>query len=156
MDRNGAHFKNTVSSIKKRLSGWGEPVVIQLPLFKCGENFGTKDGTGNKFEGVIDLVNLEIVTFNSPSGSVVKRLPINENDCVYQEAINERSAMIEKLGEYDEIILDQFLNAELDATKIDSSALKESLRKCTINGAAVPILCGASFRNMGVQPILVI
>lgn len=156
MDRDGAHFRNTVASMKTRLVGWGEMIVIQLPLFNnLSGNHGTRDGCGGKIDGVVDLVTMEALTFAAPTGSVVTRTAILPNSEIYSEILDERSKMIESLGELDEDILQRFVDADLDASKISVADLKQCLRAKTISGAVVPILCGASFRNMGVQPVLV-
>jgi elongation factor G len=154
MDRNGADFRNTVNSMKRRLGGWGIPIVIHLPLFSTNEGFSTRDGTGAEFVGLVDLVTLETLMFAQPTGSVITRTPITSDSLIYENVLTERAVMIETLGELDDIILELFLKEDLNPATIKSHDLKISLRKCTIDGSAVPVLCGAAFRNIGVQPIL--
>jgi elongation factor G len=157
MDREGAHFRNTLRAMEKRLLGWGRMVVIQLPFFRnyLG-TLSTSDGSGARIEGVLDIVSMEKVEFAAPTGSVVTRTPLDPNSNIYEDALAERAVLIESLGELDEGILAAFLDVDLDPARVSVSDLKKCIRNCTVSGKAVPVLCGAAFKNLGVQPVLVL
>ncbi|KAI8907169.1 P-loop containing nucleoside triphosphate hydrolase protein [Gorgonomyces haynaldii] len=150
MDRQGASFVNTIASMR-RLTGWGSPIPIQLPLFKA-QTLTTKDNSGGQLVGVIDLVSMQHLDFSEhPTGRIVKRAPIPE--IVLEQAQKARADMIEQLAELDDTILEHFLESG-DAASIPMDLIQKALRKTTIEGSAVPVLCGAAFRNLGVQPVL--
>jgi len=72
---------------------------------------------------------------------------------MYEEMLKCREAMVETLGELDESVIDEFLETE-DYSKVSTALLKSSIRKLTIAGEITPILCGSSFKNIGVQPLM--
>ncbi|MDY7018498.1 MAG: elongation factor G [Chloroflexota bacterium] len=135
MDRMGADFYYTISTIKKRLRGL--PLLIQLPL-----------GSENLFQGVIDLVEQKALVF--PYG--IDTMPIEEP--VPRNALDivktYRQELIEKLAENDERIMSMYLE-EKDIT---ISELKAAIRRLTVSNKVVPVLCGSTLRGKGVQPLL--
>jgi elongation factor G len=153
LDREGVSFHNTISTIEKRLKGWGVPVICQLPVFRENDIYSTKDAHGGIFHSIIDLINMEQLDWSKDAtGSVITRSEIDS--ALLEIAKNKRIELIEKLGDLDEYIIEKFMEADGDHSKITSRDIKEALRKTTCNGTAVPVFCGASFKNIGVQPVL--
>ncbi|KAF3910855.1 hypothetical protein ABW20_dc0106020 [Dactylellina cionopaga] len=149
MDRQGAVFANTVRDIAARLNVW--PAVTQIPLpAHVDENFG----------GVVDLVHMNVTTWKTETegrGMVLSKLEDLKEKYpeVYEEAVKARTALVEILAEWDEIILQKFIETE-DHTDVTPDDLKRALRYCTLNPhtRVIPVLMGASRANMGVQPVL--
>lgn len=137
MDRVGADFFRTVDMIRDRLGV--APLVLQLPI-------GSEQG----FAGVVDLVeNRAVVWKEETLGAEFIRTDIP--DSMKEAAAHWRGKLIEAAVEMDEAATDAFL--ENDAPP-DAGALKALIRKGTIGFRFVPVLCGAAFRNKGVQPML--
>ncbi|KAJ8325135.1 Ribosome-releasing factor 2, mitochondrial [Batrachochytrium dendrobatidis] len=161
LDRDGASFKNTVHAMSKRLGGWGKPAIIQLPIFRNGHGVLVTDSHGGgKLEGIVDLLTMERLDwFKDPSsGGVVTRsqLTLGEREwaLVYEDAVKYRNMLIETLSEMDDGIVNVFLECDGDHAQVPAKEIQNACRRATISGQAVPVLCGASFRNIGVQPIL--
>ncbi|KAH6560637.1 hypothetical protein BASA50_008197 [Batrachochytrium salamandrivorans] len=161
MDRDGASFSHTLKTISRRLTKWGRPVVCQLPLFRDGHNKLVIDSRGGgKMEGIIDLLTLECLDWRRDpvSGGIVTRTPLSATDpewaAVYADAVLHRNMLIESLSEMDEGIVNVFLDCDADHSKVPAGEIQKACRRATISGLAVPVLCGAAFRNLGVQPVL--
>lgn len=150
MDRIGADFDRSLKSLKKKLSM--NVVPIQLPI-----------GSEDTFSGVIDLLTLNQVIWgiggenmknkSRPSEPIIK--PLEENDPLYNDALALRRNMIESLSEFDDEMMNQYL--EDTSEKLDSFDIKylvKSLRKNCVEGNIVPSMCGASLRGKGVEPLL--
>jgi elongation factor G len=140
LDRRGSDFERVVDEIRTRLQA--RPVPIQMPL-----------GREENFEGVIDLVTMEELTFNAdaPAGEeIMKRAPLRESARADAEA--RRKDMIEFLA--GETTDEKFLGAVMDGHAPAPEAIKAVLREVTIARKGVPVLCGASLRLIGVMPIL--
>jgi elongation factor G len=135
MDRVGADFFRTVSTIESRLHAVAVPV--QIPL-----------GSEANFRGIIDLVEGTAVVFSDePLGSpVVECIPAAEAEMVARH----RHLLVEKLAEND----DEILLPYLEGREIPTSAIKESLRRLTATNKIVPVLCGSALRGKGVQLLL--
>ncbi|KAF0380250.1 P-loop containing nucleoside triphosphate hydrolase protein [Gigaspora margarita] len=149
MDRVGARFGRTVREMRYKLGT--TPLVCQIPVIQ-------KDNRGNSLLcGIVDLLDMRVLDWNKdPKGSVINRTPLTDKYPIvglYNEAIKGRSCLIETLSEMDDNMLDLFLSAE-DHMKISVEDAKQALRRVTLNGKAVPVFCGASFRNIGVQPLI--
>jgi len=117
-----------------------------------------KDGRGeNVFWGAVDLVEMEVLDWDQDvNGNIVERKKLTEDygdKKVYYEAVKGRMNLVEVLSEMDDNILEIML-AEEDHMKVSAKEVKRALRRVTISGKAVPVFCGASFRNRGVQPVL--
>jgi elongation factor G len=138
MDRTGADFFRSVEMIRDRLGA--RPVVVQLPL-------GREDG----FRGVIDLVEEVAVVWpeeDARLGQAFERVPIPAE---YQSQVREyREHLIEALAEIDEGVMERYLGDE----KLTPEELRGAVRTGTLAMKHVPVLCGASFKNKGVQPLL--
>lgn len=135
MDRTGANFERTVSMIVSRLHG--NPVLIQLPY-----------GSGSDFNGIIDLMNMELVTYGDDKGSAIERHPIPESHREMAETM--RVEMVEKIVENDELLTEKYLMEE----EISFDEIKAALRAGTIAGRVHPVLCGSALKNKGVQLLL--
>ena len=135
MDRVGADFHRTVSMIKSRLGAI--PLPVQLPL-----------GSEGTCEGVIDLVENRAWRFDGLFGSEPCEVPVPESEQV--KIAEFRHALIENLAEYDDYILEAYL----EGRDVSSSELKQALRKVTLANKGVPILCGSALKNIGIQPVL--
>lgn len=136
MDRMGARFNWVVKNIRERLGLAAWPV--QLPL-----------GSESNFRGVLDLVGRRLFTFDeSTQGAHVDEGEWPEE--MRNEAELARAELIEHVAEHDDVLMNAFLeNAEIDA-----AALRTALRCVTVAGKFVPVLCGTSLRNQGIQPLL--
>jgi len=136
MDRIGADFDAAVAGIEKRLGA--KAIPIQMP-----------DGSAETFAGLVDLVESTYLTFDEGSlGREVVSAAIP--DRLVAESTSRRGEMIERLADLHEPLADLFL-AEKPIAVDD---LRAALRAVTVAGAAVPVLCGAALRNVGIQPLL--
>ena len=136
MDRIGADFNNCVFMIKDRLGA--TPLPIQVPIGKEAD-----------FIGVVDLIkNKALVWKNEDLGASYEEQEVPEN--MKAEVEEARQKMIELAVEQD----DEAMEAYLNGTEPSIETLKKCIRKGTISMAFVPVLCGSSFKNKGVQPLL--
>ena len=136
MDRTGASFKRCLEQIESRLGA--SPVAITLPV-----------GSEDHFEGVIDLVEQKMLTFEEQSkGQVINEQAVP--DAHVEESSAARMTLIEKLADFDESVMEKFLNDQ----EIAPGEIREALRKATLKLNLVPVLCGSAFKNKGVQPLL--
>ncbi len=137
MDRAGADFLNVVKQVKEMLGA--KAVPLQLPI-------GAEDG----FKGVVDLIKMEgMVWDDATQGMTYKVVPIPE-DMV--EEVNEwRQHLIEAVADYDEKLLEKFFD---DPASITEAEIHEAIRKATIDISIIPMMCGSSFKNKGVQTAL--
>ena len=139
MDRAGADFIGVVQQIKDKLGA--NPVPIQLPI-DYEENFS----------GVIDLVKMKAVVYNiegedGETGFEIKEIPADLRD----EAEEYRAKLIETVAEVDDTLLEKFLK---ENSVITDDEILVAIRKATIAGHAIPVACGASFKNKGIQNLL--
>jgi len=135
MDRVGASFERTCTMIAERLGA--VPLPIQLPI-----------GAEDKFEGVVDLFNMNALVFTDKLGEKpsVEEIP---SDLVKASEI-ARATMIERIAETD----DKLLMMLLEGQEISNQALQKALRRAVIAGELVPVLCGTALKNKGIQPLL--
>ncbi|KAI8919821.1 P-loop containing nucleoside triphosphate hydrolase protein, partial [Powellomyces hirtus] len=158
MDRNGAGLGKTVKAIEARLTGWGRPLVCQWPIVRDGTSGISGPGSGGPaFEGVIDLVTMEVLDWRrEQTGSVVTRTTFApaQDERLYAECLAAREALVEALSDIDERIVEIFLDCDGDHLQIPAAELRAALRRVTVSGKGIPVLCGASFKNIGVQPVL--
>ena len=136
MDRVGADFYRCLDMIEDRLGA--TPIVLQLPI-----------GAEADFLGVVDILNMnEIIWQQDTLGAEFK---INELSDEYRQKAEEyKKKLVELAVEQDDEIMEHYLDGK--EPSIDD--LKKCIRKGTINGAFVPVLCGTAFKNKGVQPML--
>jgi elongation factor G len=153
LDRDGASFTRTVKEIAAKLSVW--PAVCHVPWW-IREN-----GSDVRFCGVGDVVNLRSLRWepgsNGRAVTVHSLAELQQVDPALASDIKQgRTALVELLSEHDDAIVDHFLRCDEDHLAISPSVILESLRKCSRRcpQAIVPVFAGASFRNIGVQPLL--
>jgi len=140
MDRVGASYERTIESIRRRLKA--NPVAVQLPI---GEESG--------FMGAVDLLSgmATIYANGSKNGDQIAAPEKVAVPSEYQEAFEQyRQAMIEKIAETDETLLDRYLEGDT----IGEDDLRVALRRATIQGDLVPVLCGSAVMGTGVHPLL--
>jgi len=135
MDRTGADFWRTLEMIRTRLGA--NPVAIQLPI-----------GSEQSFAGVIDLIYMQAVTYPDETGATQEISPVPEE--MLAEANARREVMLEAVASHDDELLHKYLAEE----PISAEDLIAALRRCTIAGTVVPVLCGSALRNKGVQKLL--
>ncbi len=136
MDRVGADFDNVVQMMTDRLGA--NPVPIHLPMF-----------AGEVFQGLIDLVEMKAISYDEQNqGTTFDVLDIPRD--LVKRAEAARFRLLEKIAEYDEQLLDDYLH-EKPYTADD---MRRALRKGTLQGAIHPVLCGSAFKNKGVQRLL--
>ncbi len=135
MDAIGADFHRVIEQIKKRLGG--NPLVLTLPVFE-DENF----------TGIIDLIKMNYQTFAGSLGNDVKETEIP--DQYLEEAQKWRLELVEKLAETSEVLLDLYYNNQ----PIDDQLLMQAIRENVVEATMVPVICGSSYRNIGVQTLL--
>ena len=136
MDRTGANFVNVLEGMRSRLGA--NPLPIQVPI-----------GAEGNFEGVVDLINMKALIYNKESSDgefEIKEIP----ESVKKMASQYRHDLIEKLGEADEEVMGRYINEK----GVYPKELIEFIRKATIHGKIIPVLCGASAKTKGVQPLL--
>ena len=135
MDIVGADFGNVMEMMRTRLGA--KPAAIQLPI-----------GVESSFRGVIDLVEMCAKVYYDEEGEDVRREEIPED--MLDEAEAARNELIEAVADED----DELTMLYLDGEEIPNDMLKRAIRSAAINNHAVPVCCGSSYRNKGVQPLL--
>ena len=150
LDRDGAAFARTVGEVCSRLKGW--PAVCQIPWWEGGKG---------RFTGVGDAINLCGLKWKEAGdGKDIHNFNLeqlaDEDPALRNEIIKARAALVEALCEYDEQLLETWLECNDDSLAIPPQAIRNSLRRCVIDGTGklIPVFAGASFRNIGVQPLL--
>ena len=135
MDIMGANFYRVVDMIKERLKA--NAVPIQLPI-----------GAEESFRGIIDLINMEADVYYDDLGKDMRVEPIPDD--MLEKAKEYRAAMIEAVAESDEELFEKFCNGD----DISAEEIKRALRKECIANTVVPVVCGTSYKNKGVQKLL--
>lgn len=136
MDRIGANFFRCVDMIVDRLGA--NPLVTQLPI-----------GSESEFTGVIDLLKMKAIRWKDESlGAEFEIIDIPSD--LKSQAEEYRAKLVEAAVEQD----DEALEAYLGGTEPSEEVLKKCIRKGTLTGALIPVLCGSAFKNKGVQPLL--
>jgi len=135
MDINGADFYRCVQMIRDRLKA--NPVPIELPIGKEAD-----------FQGVVDLIKMKAYYYRDDLGKVIEEGPIPED---MQDIVQEyRDKLLEAVAEQDEELLNKYLEGE----EITEEEIRAAIRKATINAKMVPVTCGSSYKNKGVQKLL--
>jgi elongation factor G len=135
MDRMGADFFNVVDKIRERLGGRAVP--IQVPI-----------GAEDKFAGVVDLFSMKKIVYTDDLGSTIAHEDV-EGD-LRDLAMKWRQALVEAIAEQDDELLEMFFEGK----ELPIDRMKSALRRATIEGTVLPMLCGSAFKNKGVQPLL--
>jgi elongation factor G len=135
MDRIGADFAHAVQTMRDRLGA--NPLPIQLPI-----------GTEDAFEGVIDLIEDKAQVWIDELGTEFEYREIPEE--LKDQAHEARTHLIEACADYDDELMEAYLNEE----EIPHERIAKSLHRATLDIKVTPVLCGSSFKNKGVQPLL--
>lgn len=137
MDRSGADFLNVCAQVKERLGS--NAVALQLPI-----------GAEDDFKGVVDLVNNRGIIWNEDDkGMTFTEVPIPDD--MVEEAKEYREKLLEAVAEFDETLMEKYFE---DPSSITQAEILKALRQATISMKVVPMLCGSSFKNKGVQTML--
>jgi elongation factor G len=137
MDRSGADFLNVCKQVKEMLGS--HAVALQLPI-----------GAEDNFKGVVDLINFRGIEWNEhDKGMTFKEVPIPAD--MLEEATEYREKLLEAVAEFDDKIMEKYFE---DPTTITEKEILDALRKAVIAMKVVPMLCGSSFKNKGVQTML--
>ncbi|CDO96053.1 unnamed protein product [Kluyveromyces dobzhanskii CBS 2104] len=148
MDRVGAGFSRTVKELVVKMNI--RALLINTPIFTVDPV--TKE---SKFNGVLDLIYGKQLIWDTNDPDKISVTDIDEEHEGYEDLVKGREALVETLGETDETIIDRFFNdANGEYLNVSPEALNKSIRQATLSLSATPVLCGASFRNIGVQPLL--
>jgi len=132
MDRQGADLFSTVDAMNEMLGA--NAVLFQLPI-----------GSEEDFEGIIDLVNMTAVKYNGLE-KVEGEIP----DEMKAQADEYRAAMIEKLADFDDVLMDKYLNE----AEVEVEDIKRAARHAVLNINITPVFCGSAFKNKGIQLLL--
>jgi elongation factor G len=137
MDRSGADFLDVVKQVKEKLGS--KAVALQLPI-----------GAEENFRGVVDLVlNKGIIWNESDKGMTFTEIPIPAD--MVEEAKEYREKLLEAVAEVDETLIEKYF---VDPNSISVEEILKALREATISMRIVPMVCGSSFKNKGVQTML--
>jgi elongation factor G len=135
MDITGADFYNVLKMMEDRLST--NPVPIQLPI-----------GKESDFVGIIDLLIMKAIIYKDDLGEEIEIIDIPED--MRELADEYREKIIESISDYDESIMEKFLEGE----EVGLDELKAAIRLATLNVDIIPVVCGSSYKNKGVQLVL--
>jgi len=143
MDRTGADFYFSLRTMEERLGadgkteGAGMAIPIQLPI-----------GAEGDFTGIVDLVTMQAIVYEDDLGQdwSIEEIPADMADA----AKEARNNLIEAIADYDEQLMEDYLEEK----EIEPDRLREDIRKATLDISIFPVICGSSFKNKGVQPLL--
>ncbi|WP_185850817.1 elongation factor G [Blattabacterium cuenoti] len=137
MDRQGADFFNVCFQITDMFGAHSVP--LQIPI-----------GSENGFKGVVDLISNKAIIWDDHNyGITYQKIPIPEN---MKDIVNDyHNKLIESLSEYDDVLMEKYISNDYS---ISEEEIISSLHKSTIEMKIIPILCGSSFKNKGVQTVL--
>jgi elongation factor G len=137
MDRDGANFYEVLSQIKERLGA--RAIALQIPI-----------GAEADFKGVVDLVTMKGILYqeNDKLGSTFEEVEIPAD--LKDKAQELRAELIEAAAEQDDTLMEKFFAGE----ELSLEEIKTALRRATIKNDIIPVLCGSSYKNKGVQPML--
>jgi elongation factor G len=137
MDRSGADFFETVQQMRDILGA--NPVVIQVPI-----------GAEENFKGVVDLIKMKAILWHDETMGAeydIEEIPADLQD----ECDEWRNKLLEAAAEYDEALMEKYFD---DPASITEEEIIAAIRKGTISMACTPMICGSSYKNKGVQPLL--
>jgi elongation factor G len=135
MDKIGADFVHTLKDVREKLSDI-TPVPLQYPIMK-----------NDRVHAIADLINEKILHWSDADGRTIQVEPWNPS-----EFKNIREVMLEQVASLDEILLEKYLEGRSDA--LTPTDIRTAIRRLTLASKIAPVLCGSSFTNIGVQPIL--
>jgi elongation factor G len=137
MDRNGADFFSVVNDVRTKLGS--NAIPLQVPI-----------GAEDKFRGVVDLITNQAIIWNEhDAGMTFEVIPIPED---LKETVNEwRAKLVEEVAVYDEALMEKFFEAP---DSISPDEMRAAIRAAVMDMKFVPMMCGSSFKNKGVQAVL--
>jgi len=135
MDRTGANFYKVYDQIRDRLNA--NAVPIQIPI-----------GSEDVFKGIIDLVRMQAFIYANDLGTDIQQVEIPED--LREKAEEFRTKLVESVAEADDLLMEKYFEGE----ELTEAEIQAGLRKGTIAGTIVPMLCGSAFKNKGVQLLL--
>ncbi|MDD3905180.1 MAG: elongation factor G [Candidatus Omnitrophica bacterium] len=136
MDRTGANFFKVLDDMRERLAA--NPIPVQIPI-----------GAEGNYQGLVDLIEMKALIYKGSekdSGFEITEIP----EELKKLASQYRHDLIEKLGEVDEVVMDRYIHEK----GIYPNEIRDAVRRATIAGLIIPVLCGASAKNKGIQPLL--
>lgn len=137
MDRSGADFLKVVGQVREMLGSHAVP--LQLPI-----------GSEDTFKGVVDLINNRGIVWNEEDkGMTFTEIPIPDD--LLEETAVWREKLLEAVADYDESLMEKFFD---DPDSITEREILDALRQATLDAKIVPMVCGSSFKNKGVQTML--
>jgi elongation factor G len=136
MDRVGADFDGCLQMMIDRLRI--TPLPLQIPI-----------GKEEDFQGMIDLVSMKALLYD-PSSQGTRFDILDIPEAYSKEASKQRGLLIERLAEWNEPLMEKFI----EGTEISEPEIRQAVREATLKLKGIPVLCGASFKNKGVQPLL--
>ncbi|MDD3049522.1 MAG: elongation factor G [Candidatus Cloacimonetes bacterium] len=137
MDRVAADFNFAVETIRSKLTNNAMP--IQIPI-----------GSANCFEGIVDLVSMKAYYFKQETQGFDFYSTEEMPEDLRNEALENRDALLEHLSEFDDIIIEKYLEGD----EITEDELKNAIKKAVISNKLIPVLCGSSLKNTGIQLLL--
>ena len=137
MDRDGANFYEVLAQVRERLGA--KAVALQIPI-----------GAETGFKGVVDLVTMKGILYeeNDKLGSTFTEIEIPED--LKEKAAEFRAELVEAAAEQDDSLMEKFFAGE----ELSIDEIKTALRRATLKNDIVPVICGSSYKNKGVQPML--
>ena len=135
MDATGADYYNCINTVRERLQA--NAVAIQIPI-----------GQEDQFQGMVDLLTNQAIIFKDDLGKDIEVSDVPAD--LADKAEEYRAAMIEAIAETDEELMMKYLEGE----ELTLEELKVALRKATINNEIIPVICGSSYKNKGVQQMI--
>lgn len=135
MDVIGANFDRTLKMMRERLNA--HPIAVQLPI-----------GKEDTFRGIIDLIAMKAELYEDDLGTVIQESDIPED--LVETAQKYREEMIEEIADFDEEIMELYLNGE----DVPNEMIKKVLRRECVANQVTPVLCGSAYKNKGVQFLL--
>jgi elongation factor G len=137
MDRSGADFANVVEDVRAKLGA--KAIPIQVPI-----------GAEEKFRGVVDLITNEAIIWNEDDmGMTYQVIPIPDD--LKETVRDQKEKLLEAIAEYDESLMEKFFDSP---ESISPEEIRKAIRAATIDMSIVPMMCGSSFKNKGVQALL--
>ena len=144
MDRIGAEYERVFEEIRERLSGL--PIPVMIPIGSGPE------GSIGEFTGLIDLVEEQALFYKTEDlGSTITETEIPDD--LKDDFDHWRERLLDQLSEIDEVFAEQYMMA-LEGEELTPAMIRAALRRATLTGKAQPVLCGSSFKYVGVQRLL--
>ena len=135
MDVVGANFDRTLKMMRERLNA--HPIAVQLPI-----------GKEDTFKGIIDLISMKAELYEDDLGTIIQESDIPED--LVETAQKYREEMIEEIADFDEEVMELYLNGE----DVPNDMIKKVLRRECVANQVTPVLCGSAYKNKGVQFLL--